>query len=120
MSLYAGLNRGYAGDDFVKALLASSENHREEIRQGIGETLKRYPTWDIIVETLPLVCALRDPDEVEKLFVVWRSLHNGNISPPPTDIRRFCRWPVEKTVDPSIFAPPVPGADPGVQKAKTP
>ena len=119
-AMYVRMYYEHRGEDFAKELMATSESHREKIRQGITANLAHYPTWTNVVKMLSMACALRDAKEAEKIHVVWRKLDNGNLPPEVSDVAKYCRWPAERVVDPAVKMPPAPGADPGVQKAKAP
>lgn len=120
LSIYADLYRDFMHDDFAKDLLATSPKHREKIKQGIADMLQRHLTLSNLQTYRSLACALREPEEIEKLYAAARRLDPQSISPTPRSAAEFCSWPKEPVADLSVVAPPVPGAIPGVQKARTP
>jgi hypothetical protein len=120
MVIYAGIHSNYLMWSYAKDLLAASEGHRAKMREGIADTLARYPSWPNVQAMMYTACDLREPDEVEKIFVVMRRLNHGALPTSSGDPAVVCSWPAEPVADPAVLAPPLPDTNPRVRKARTP
>jgi hypothetical protein len=119
MLVYTGIHVEHLPWPYAKEFLETS-SHREKLKQGIADTIVRYPTWGVATNMAYVACALREPAEVERVFNLWRSLNDGVLTTVSDDPAVYCGWPVAPPIDPAVLPPPVPGAEPGPQNARAP